>query len=132
MADRYSLRLPVVFQFIRFSFVGIAATFTYFIVANILEFLIDVSTPISSVLAYLLGMSVSYLGQTFFTFQSNINNPAQLLRFIIISLLGLSVSYGFVMLFSEMMHLHALLVFAIISVIIPIVNYILLKFWVFQ
>ena len=119
-------------HFSRFSVIGILATATYFAVANLLIISQIASPQQSSVFAYLAGMAVSFYGQGRFTFNTEKTNLTHLIRFIILSVCGLSISY---------INLYAAMNFwggkpfwgvLLTTIEIPILSFFIMKNWVFR
>ncbi|MFN7180346.1 GtrA family protein [Hyphomonas sp.] len=115
----------------RFTVVGILATVTYFLVANALILLVQAEPRLASVSAYLAGMAVSFFGQSRFTFKIDSTRFGHVWRFVILSALGLSVSYFSVPLAQDVLGLHPSWATVITMVLVPLLSFILMKFWVF-
>lgn len=117
-------------QLSRFSVVGVLATLTYLVVANLLFFISDMDLAWASVLAYLAGMVVSFTGQSRFTFGVTRNRLDQVVKFALLSAVGIGVSFGLVRA-AEILQIAP--VFATISaaVIIPVFTFVIMRIWVF-
>jgi len=70
------------------------ATAVYFTVANILILSDMVPAVIASVIAYATGMVVSFIGQSQFTFRVRKHSTGQVVRYLIMSVMGFWVSYA--------------------------------------
>lgn len=117
-------------QLSRFSFVGALATLTYLVVANLLFFIDAINPAWASVLAYLAGVVVSFTGQSRFTFGVSRNRFAHVVKFALLSAVGLGMSFGLVRAADTF---QIAPVFATISaaMIIPIFSYVIMRLWVF-
>lgn len=118
-------------EVLRFSAVGLAASFVYFIVSNTMIIWTDIHPALSSLAAYVMGMFVSFIGQSRFTFRVEQASRKHKSRFVVLSLLGLAISYGSVFVVVE--HLGQSPVWGTILtvVLVPVASYVLMKLWVF-
>ena len=113
----------------RFSTVGILATATYFFAANV-AISAGINAVASSVVGYLAGMVVSFLGQGGFTFGVREPSVRHVVRFSILSAVGLVISW---------VSIEAAFVFGVdprwgilaTSLSVPVLNFIVMKNWVF-
>ena len=128
MSENNSLKAYI----LRFFTVGIAATSTYFIVANLLMHLDIVPAALCSVLAYIIGIVISFLGQRSYTFQINKKKQGQLMRFCILSIIGLYISYLSVDYAVNVYQVSALWGTIITSMTIPLLSFWVMKIWVFN
>jgi SAM-dependent methyltransferase len=117
-------------QLSRFTIVGILATLTYLIVANLLFYFDAMDSAWASVLAYLAGMVVSFTGQSRFTFEVSRNRLDHIVKFVLLSALGLGLSFGLVRVADNFLIAP---VFGTVcaAVVIPILSYFIMRFWVF-
>ena len=114
----------------RFGVVGVAATLTYLAVANLLIHFASVGPGISSVLAYLAGMAVSYIGQSRWTFQGA-GSEGRLARFVILSLVGLMTSFV-APLAAVRVGCPAAVGTAVPVLAVPLLSFVAMKWWVFS
>jgi putative flippase GtrA len=119
-------------DFSRFSVIGILATATYFMVANILIMSQVTSPQKSSVLAYLAGMIVSFFGQGQFTFNTGKTNFSQIIRFSILSICGLSISYGNLYIATNYLATNPFWAVLLTAIEIPVLSFFIMKNWVFS
>lgn len=122
--------LSLVATLSRFSLVGIAATATYFVVANVLMMLSDTAPQIASVVAYIAGMLVSFLGQSRLTFLVREHSWRHVVRFCILSAAGLATSY-FTVVWAEALDYPPFWATVATSIAIPVLSFVVMKFWVF-
>jgi len=113
----------------RFGVVGIAATIIYLMVANILIHLGIVEVGLASVIAYLAGMGVSYVGQSRWTFRGTAGE-GRLARFSLVSALGLSISYS-APYAAVWFGLPAAMGTAVPILAVPLLSFFAMNFWVF-
>lgn len=115
----------------RFSLVGILATLVYLLTANTLM-LTDITTPsIASMIAYCVGMVVSFFGQSRVTFLVRRNSWSQVARFVVLSVIGLAVSFISVDLISRM-GTNPAWGTVVTSLSIPLISFAVMKLWVFN
>jgi putative flippase GtrA len=115
----------------RFTVVGILATLTYLIASNAMMFLAGMNPVIASVGAYLLGMIVSFFGQSRITFRVGQVSLSHYYRFAVLSFFGLLFSYLSVILVVDYFGQHPFWATIATVVIIPAASYVIMKVWVF-
>ena len=116
----------------RFSIVGVLSTITYLVVANLLLLATQAPATLVSVFAYVAGMAVSFIGQSRFTFRVQKRSVGHLLRFLGLSAMGLGVSFVSVALATATLAIPAVYGTIATAIIIPAVNFLVMKVWVFQ
>ena len=93
------------------------------------------ATPIqattASIVAYCCGIPVSFLGQSRFTFRVGQTRAAHLLRFALVTVLGLSISYLSIVLASSL-SLHPIAGVVCGTILVPIMSFIVMNSWVFR
>lgn len=114
----------------RFSLVGIVATLSYFIVANLLMLTDRIRPEFASVLAYLCGMAVSFAGQSRLTFRVKDPSWGHLARFSAMSVSGLLISWLSVVA-AEASGYPAFWATVFNSVAIPLLSFVVIRLWVF-
>jgi putative flippase GtrA len=114
----------------RFSLVGVAATVTYFAVANTLMASGVIDASVCSVLAYLVGMVVSFLGQSRLTFRVRYRSWRHFVRFVILSAAGLTISYLSVIC-ADVIGIPVFWATVATSAAIPALSFTVMHLWVF-
>lgn len=114
----------------RFSLVGIAATLTYFVVANLLMAATAMEPVFASVLAYLAGMAVSFTGQSRLTFTVKAHSWRHLAKFCVMSAAGLAISWLSVVAVQAAGQ-EPFWATVLTSVAIPALSFVVMKLWVF-
>lgn len=120
---------PMIAILSRFSAIGLLATVTYLVVAN-LAISAGIAAVTASIAGYLAGMVVSFFGQGGFTFQVKSRSTRHLMRFLVLSAVGIAISWG---------SIEAALGLGIdprwgtivASLLVPILNFVVMKNWVF-
>ncbi len=124
MSDGLAARLS------RFSLVGLAATLTYFLVAGLLVLATPVKPTTASLVGYCCGMPISFFGQSRFTFRVAKNRLSHLLKFAVVTALGMTVSYGSILL-AGALHAHPLAGVLMGTVAVPAMSFAVMNLWVF-
>ncbi len=109
---------------------GAAATFSYFLLGLLFVNLLAMPTYIGNALAYLLSFTVSYLGQSRWTFEARGSHVRMLPRFALAQLMGLVIN-SCIIGFCMHLGLGYLLSMLVAIFIVPIVVFLICKFWVF-
>jgi len=116
----------------RFSIIGILATVTYFIIANALILTTSLSPVWASVIAYVAGMLVSFSGQGRFTFRVKDRTSSHIIRYIVLSIVGVAISYWSVEYVVGTLGIAAFWGTLITALAIPLLSFLAMKFWVFD
>ena len=116
----------------RFAIIGAMSTLIYALVALFLSNGYHVF-PVTeaSLAAYVFAALFSYAGHKYFTFVSHGSHSFEGPRFVVLTLLGLALSFVLPTVLSGIMSLPAQVPIALTCVLVPVVNYMLLRHWVF-
>ncbi len=115
----------------RFALVGVLIAGLY--VALYLAFLhIGMPRGAANVSAFGLAVVAQYGGQAAFTFERDLADPAQMLRFGVMVGCGLVTSSLITGLIAPALALEDWLAAALVAVILPVQNFILMTLWVFS
>jgi len=126
LATSSSMRL-----ILRFGVSGVTTTLAYFVLTNVFVLSRMMTPVLSSVCAYVISVAISYLMQSRFTFRVNGDSLDQLARFVVMSLAGLVVSWCVMALTVDLLHWPYLTGAIGVCVIIPALNFFLMRGWVF-
>lgn len=118
-------------RLVRFAIAGSASTAFYFAIVLLLLGLTDVRADIASLLGYMAAIGFSYMLQSRFTFGVPNDTPRQVGAFIMVSISGLLLSWIVMAYLHLRWELPAAWVAALICVVIPAMNYIFFKWFVF-
>ena len=80
-------------QLLRFAIVGGVSTVAYFLLVLVAIEWFQLEPVTASVASYCTAMLVSYFGQSLLTFRAPVSSALQVSRFVIVSLIGVSVSW---------------------------------------
>ncbi len=128
---RHFVRSLLARRWIRFGLVGGAATLCYALLG--LLFVNAWAMPLlaGNGLAYLISFAVSYLGQSFWTFQAGGGHRAMLPRFAATQAVGLGLNSCIVWLLVRF-GLGYELAMPVAVALVPVFVYLLCKYWVFR
>jgi putative flippase GtrA len=116
-------------QMLTFGLIGLANTAAFFLIANGLNLFLDES--VSAYLAYALLVPVSFFGHRRLTFKSDAAIAREWLKFCIVQALNLSLIWGVTTVSGIYPILSGWPAFGIISLLIPILNFVIFQIWVF-
>lgn len=120
-------------RLIRFLMTGVGATLLYALLAA----MFSAGRPImmdpvaGSVIAYAVASAFSYAGHKYFTFSSGGAHRFEAPRFVVLTLLGLAISFAFPAILSGKLGLPAQIPIVLTCLFVPVVNYVVLRHWVF-
>lgn len=111
---------------------AIAAFNAVFYVALGVGFLaLGVAPPAASPLALLPVLTVSYLGHKSKTFRSKGQHRRELPRFIVVSIIDLMLA-ALIPRLSILVHAAPVFSLVLLSVVVPLANVLIMKFWIFK
>lgn len=118
---------------IRFLVIGIGATLLYALLAAGFSATVAMSLKpaLGSMLAYALAAVFSYAGHKYFTFVSSGAHRFEVPRFAVLTLVGLAMSFALPAVLSEGLSLPVQVPIALTCLLVPLVNYVVLRHWVF-
>ena len=118
-------------RIVRFGFVGVAATVVYTgtSVAGIEVF--GLPPVAASVLGQGVATFVSYFGHVLFSFRVEPSHRLYLMRFLLISVLTFALNIVVTWLIADVLGISPRIAIAVVTVLIPITNYLANRFWVF-
>jgi putative flippase GtrA len=119
-------------RIIRFGIVGIAATAVYASSAFLAIEALHVPPVRGSVIAQLAATGVSYFGHTLYSFRVKLDHRTYLWRFVLIAAVAFAVNVAVTWLLAEALGLSYRVTIAAVTILIPIVNYVCNRFWVFM
>ncbi len=115
----------------RFGAVGATSTLLYLGLAMSIKSFASTTALVASVLAYCLAGIFSYSAHRGFTFSSSQSHGEGLPRFLVTTVLGLSLSSALPYVIHDVLALPAICAFGVVCILIPVINLVLLCFWVF-
>lgn len=118
-------------ELIAFGFVGGMATLTHYVGALVSHEILNLELFLANLVGYLCAVGVSFIGHSKLTFQVDMNN-ALFRRFCIMSVATFGLSEVLLWGLESGLQLHARIVMLIVVVTIPLISYLLNKFWVYR
>ncbi|MCC2095454.1 MAG: GtrA family protein [Hyphomicrobiales bacterium] len=125
-------RVDAFWRVVRFGIIGIGSTLIYALFAVILHYLANVPTVAASFAAFCCGAVFSYFGHRIFTFHDTGRIGRSVPRFIGVNLLGNGIAIGLPWVVSDMLQYPAMLSIVLVCIVVPVMNYVLLKSFVFH
>jgi putative flippase GtrA len=114
-----------------FLIVGIAGAVAYIILSIVLTSIIGLAY-VASIISYCLLTPVVYLAQRAFTFRSTAQHSVVFPKYVATQLIGLSISGVLPYLFHDIAEKTPIVVFGLVVMVVPIANFVLLRFWAFK
>ncbi len=119
------------YRFVRFGMVGILATLVYAGMTFVgVEFL-GLAAVRASIVGQVLSMAASYFGHSIFSFGVVTDHRAHLWRFLVIAVLTFGMNGVVTWALTNAMGLGYRVAVVIVGVLIPVMNYVCNRFWVF-
>ena len=112
--------------------VGLFNTGAFFVLANVLAYLLDFGPRAAAYISYALLIPVSFLGHRRITFGSNGNVSREWIKFCFIQLTNILIIAGVTQAAETFPMLAGWVSFAIISILIPALNFVVFQLWVFS
>lgn len=120
-------------QLIRFGIVGVCAASTHFLSLVFFVEMGKLKPLVANIIAFMIAFQVSYWGHRRWTFRgTTTTHRVALQRLFIVCGSGFIANEGLYYIFLEILHLPYQLALVIVLAILPIVNFILGKLWVFR
>ncbi|MEQ9245065.1 MAG: GtrA family protein [Nitratireductor sp.] len=119
-------------EFVRFLISGGLATLSYVTAFNGLVYAQALPAPVASVCAYFVGMVVSYLAHSMFTFSIHSHKASGVIKFTVQSCLGILLSYSIIAMSQGSNRISHFWASIAVAVVIPLANYFLMKYWTFR
>lgn len=119
-------------EFARFLISGSLATLSYVVAFNGLVYMQVMPGPFASVCAYLIGMVVSYLAHSIFTFSVPARKVSGMVKFTVQSCLGILLSTSIIAISEGTEAVSPFWASIAVAILIPLVNYFLMKYWTFK
>lgn len=119
-------------QTLRFAVVGTVTAGIYFLGYNALRGQLPLSPALASGIAYVAAIVFQYMGHATFTFRKRVLDAPQVIRFLVTNGAGLVFStFGAFLLVSVLM-MSDWIASALIVVALPIINWVVMRRWVFS
>lgn len=114
-----------------FGLVGGSATLAYAGLAWVMTVQLGWWPGLASAVAYALCGIASFASHKRLTFASSAPARPEIARFVAVTLLGYGLAYGVPQVLTENWHMNPLVAIAVVCVLCPALNYVMLRFFVF-
>ncbi len=115
-------------QGLRFLTIGAGASFLYFVLALILDRLVNFPPVTASTVAYVLAAVFSYIGHKSFTFNTGGHSNFEILRFAVSTLTGFLLASIIPLVLTGY---PSIISYLVVLVVVPLLSFLMLKFFVF-
>ena len=120
-------------QIIKFIVVGALAALVHLSTLWFLVNLLDLFPLIANAIAFVLAFSVSFLGQSLWTFSHKSHNHKAMVRYLVIQLAcSFVLNQGLYTLLIVYTSLHYLIASFMVLITIPLITFTLSKYWAFK
>lgn len=120
-------------QIIIFGLVGVVASLTHFLLVFAQVEWLGIAAIIANIFAFLCAYPVSYFGHSSFTFKKQEHSHQNAIKkFFYVACLGFCLNEGGYFLLLQYTDWHYLWSLFLILAIVPILTFVLAKFWAFQ
>ena len=114
-----------------FGIVGVTATCTHYFCALVLVTILQFNVYVSNILGYLSAVMLSWFGHSFLSFRTA-PSLERFKRFCLVSALTFSLSQGILFVAEDLFHWPAKYSLVVVVMSIPVISFVLNKFWVFR
>lgn len=118
-------------QLLRFAGVGGLATLVHVATAIAAQVTLPVTAQQANFTGFCAAVTLSYLGHARFTFGVPLRSGRQILRFVVLSLLGLLASSVTVWVITDQMGLGFAVAMSVVAVVVPLTSFAVMRLWVF-
>ncbi|MBS3027307.1 MAG: GtrA family protein [Dolichospermum sp. DET50] len=119
-------------KFVRYGIVGAIGTITHLLILLLLVEILSFNPIISSSLAFIVVVFISYYLNYNWTFKSTTKHFTVLIRYIIVCLSGFTLNIIIMFIVVDVLNLYYMLGQIISIIVIPISNFILNNRWAFK
>ena len=114
----------------RFTIVGLLSTYLYLALVLILD-VVGITPRWGATIAIVMCWVFSYVMQATVTFRTPIAKRRFLMRFVVMSLIGLAVAQASTIVVHEFLGFSLWVAAFTVCIVIPVINFLLMNFWVF-
>lgn len=120
-----------IYRLVRFGLVGACATLVYIAVGIAANEIFLITPVVASILAQTVAFGISYIGHSMYSFRVETDHNIFLWRFSAIAALTFVLSTLTTWLIVDVAHLSSRIGLLAVAVLIPVVNYLFNRHWVF-
>jgi putative flippase GtrA len=119
-------------RIVRFGIVGLIATVTYATATFIAVEWLRIDPVPASILGQGISTPVSYFGHAWLSFQVKADHRTILWRFLVIGAVTFGLNGAVTHLFTHVFSISNRITIIVVTILIPLVNYLCNRFWVFR
>ena len=119
-------------RLIRFGFVGMCVTLVYMLASSVANEVFGIRPVLATIVGQIAAIGVSYIGHLSFSFRVRAHHSTFLWRYLVIVMLLLGIALGLTWLITDLAGFSPRIATAAVAVLIPIINYLCNRFWVFS
>lgn len=124
---------PLIGLMVRYGLVGVAASLVHAGISLALHKLLGMDPFWSHATGWLGGLFTAYTGHYYFSFKDQASHKSRFPKFVVTALTGFSLHQGGVLLLVNQMQLdYSTQALPILMVSVPMVTFLMSKFWVFR
>lgn len=116
----------------RYVVVGLLGTLTHYCGLAFFVEIAHLDPVISSIIAFIFTLLLSYFLNHYWTFQSNLWHSQTLPKYILVSIMGLLINIAIMYLTAHLLRWDYQIGFAFAVIVVPISNFLLNKYWSFR
>lgn len=118
-------------QISRFGVTGITATTVHSLVLVVFVEVGGWAPTTANMVAFLCAVTVSYLGNYHWTYQSSRQHRSSVWRFVFVAIVAALMNYAIFILMVDHWNLHYLLALVVVMTTVPLFSFTVQKHWVF-
>ncbi|MET0027708.1 MAG: GtrA family protein [Candidatus Thiodiazotropha sp.] len=120
-------------EIVRFGIVGVAASLTHFVSVYLIVSVFGLQPILANIFAFLIAFGVSYIGHSLWTFSHKKHQHNKTVaRFLGVAIFSFALNEGGYYLLLEYTQLEYLVSLLIVLIIVPVITFILSKYWAFS
>jgi len=130
-AEKRNDAIDLIKLLVRYGLVGSALALTYILLTAVIIEMLAWPALLSSITAFALNLPAAYFGHRHGTFQAEGSHLMQARRFVIAMTVAFTVSTLSIIIIVNVMHLHYSIALLTTLFCVPMINFFVLKQWVF-
>jgi putative flippase GtrA len=118
-------------QVITYAITGILTSALYVVIFNALQNILPTARHINSIISYIIAVIFQYFAHSKLTFQTRALVGGQAVRFAVAVTVGFFISISVIAL-APIFQISDFFASVVVTLILPVVNFVLFKFWAFD
>jgi putative flippase GtrA len=129
---KFYLNQNITARIIRFGIIGLLSGLTFIAVVFLAVLFANINPKIASTIGYFASLPVNFVGNKYFSFQSNNSIRQDVSRFGVVHVFNAALSFLIMGLMVDLLHYTYQYGVVATVVCIPVLNFIVLNYWVFK